>query len=136
MENQYQKWVNLSYLALAALAGYIVFALAIRLVGVYDLETRVQNVELIVRGLSVGLAGLLFLLLWRNEKGNQFMNEVMVELSRVTWPTHKETSSATVVVIVKRSYRGDRLVHQVKLQQSVARCLPRGREDKSRPGRI
>ncbi len=100
MENQYQKWVNLSYLALAAVVGYIVFALAIRLVGVYDLETRVHNVELIVRGLSVGLGGLVFLILWRNQQANQFMNEVMVELSRVTWPTQKETSSATVVVIV------------------------------------
>ena len=28
------------------------------------------------------------------------MNEVMVELSRVTWPTTKDTTSATVVVIV------------------------------------
>jgi preprotein translocase subunit SecE len=100
MENQYQKWVNLSYLALAALVGYILFALAIRLVGVYDLETRVQNVELIVRGASVGLGGLVFLILWRHERVNQFMNEVMIELSRVTWPTQKETSSATFVVIV------------------------------------
>jgi preprotein translocase subunit SecE len=100
MENQYQKWVNLSYIALAAMVGYIVFALAIRLVGVYDLETRVQNVELIVRGLSLGAGGLLFLILWRHEKANTFMNEVMVELSRVTWPTQKETTSATFVVII------------------------------------
>jgi preprotein translocase subunit SecE len=28
------------------------------------------------------------------------MNEVMVELSRVTWPTQKETTTSTIVVIV------------------------------------
>ena len=100
MENQYQKWVNLSYLLLAGVVAYIVFALGIRLVGQFDLETRIHNIELVVRGASVGLGGLVFLVLWRHQQANQFMNEVMVELSRVTWPTQKETSSATVVVIV------------------------------------
>src|SRR6185312_7606334 len=98
--NQYQKWVNLSYLGLAGIVAYVVFALALRLVGVYDLETRVHNIDLIVRGVSVGLGGLVFLILWRHEQANQFMNEVMVELSRVTWPTPNETRNATVVVIV------------------------------------
>jgi preprotein translocase SecE subunit len=100
MENQYQKWVNLSYLVLAGIVYYVVFALAIRVVGQFDLETRIHNVDLVVRGVSVGLGGLVFLVLWRHQQANQFMNEVMVELSRVTWPTQKETSSGTIVVIV------------------------------------
>lgn len=100
MESQYQKWVNLSYLAAAALLGYIVFAMSAKLIGVYDLEARVRNVELIVRGISIVLGAGLFIGLYRNEKANQFMNEVMVELSRVTWPTQKETTNATMIVIV------------------------------------
>lgn len=100
MENQYQKWVNLSYLALAALVGYVFFALSLKIVGAYDLEARVRDIDLIVRGVSLGLGGLLFLLLYRNEQANQFMNEVMIELSRVTWPTQKETTSATAIVII------------------------------------
>jgi preprotein translocase SecE subunit len=100
MESQYQKWVNLSYLALAILLGYVVFSVGGKIVGTYDLEARVRDVDLILRGVSVALAALLFLILWRNDDANQFMNEVMVELSRVTWPTHKETTSATTVVIV------------------------------------
>ncbi len=100
MESPYQKWVNLSYLALAALLGYVVFVGAIKLSAVYDLEAKVRYADLMVRGLSVASAGLLFLVLWKNAKANQFMNEVMVELSRVSWPTQKETLSATVIVIV------------------------------------
>lgn len=100
MENQYQKWVNLSYLALAVLLGYVFFSLGAKFVGVYDLEARVRNIDLIIRGVSVALAGILFLVLYRNEQANQFMNEVMVELSRVTWPTQKETTNATMIVIV------------------------------------
>ena len=100
MESQYQKWVNLSYLAVAALLGFLVLTLANKVVGTYDLETRVRNVELIVQIGSVVLGGILFFILYNNDRANQFMNEVVLELSRVTWPTQKETSSATFVVII------------------------------------
>jgi preprotein translocase subunit SecE len=100
MESQFQKWVNLSYLAVAALLGYLVLTLASKIVGTYDLETRVHNVELIVQIGSVVCAGILFFILYRNDKANQFMNEVMLELSRVTWPTTKETTASTFVVII------------------------------------
>lgn len=99
-QSQYQKWVNLSYLVVAALLGYLVFALGAKIVGIYDLEARVRNVDLIVRGVSVAAAAILFLALYWNQQANQFMNEVMVELSRVSWPTQKETSSATMIVII------------------------------------
>jgi preprotein translocase SecE subunit len=100
MESQFQKWVNLSYLAVAILLGYLVFTLSAKIVGTYDLETRVHNIGLIIQIASVAIAGILFLILYRNDNANQFMNEVMLELSRVTWPTQKETTSATIVVII------------------------------------
>jgi preprotein translocase SecE subunit len=100
MESEHQKWVNLSYLAVAILLGYIVFSTAGKIVGAYDLEARVRNIDLILRGISVLAGGILFLVLYKNEQANQFMNEVMVELSRVTWPTQKDTRAATVVVII------------------------------------
>jgi preprotein translocase SecE subunit len=100
MESQYQKWVNLSYLAVAILFGYIVFSMAGKIVGAYDLEARIRNIDLILRGVSALLGAILFIVLYRHEEANQFMNEVMVELSRVAWPTQKDTSSATLVVIV------------------------------------
>lgn len=100
MESQNQKWVNLSYFALAVLFGYIIFAMAGKIVGIYDLEARVRNIEMILRGVSVFAGAILFGALYRSEQVNQFMNEVMVELSRVAWPTQKETTSATFIVIV------------------------------------
>lgn len=100
MESQHQKWVNLSYLALAILFGYLIFSFAGKIVGAYDLEVRIRNIDLVLRGLAVLAGGLLFVGLYRSEQANQFMNEVVVELSRVTWPTTKDTSSATMIVIV------------------------------------
>lgn len=100
MDTRYQKWVTVSYLMAAVLVGYIVFAMSLKFVGIYDLETRIRNVELIVRGLSVLLGAIVFFMLMRHQKANQFMNEVMIELSRVAWPTQKETTSATMIVII------------------------------------
>ena len=100
MESQHQKWVNLSYLVAAILLGYIVFSVAGKVVAAWDLETRIRNVDLVLRGISLAAGALLFLLLYRNEQANQFMNEVVVELSRVVWPSQKDTSSATFVVII------------------------------------
>lgn len=100
MEGQHQKWVNLSYLALAAVVAYVVFAVSVQLVGAYDLEARVKSIEWIIRGLSLVAAAAVFFGLSRHQQANQFMNEVVVELSRVTWPTQKETASATMIVII------------------------------------
>lgn len=97
---QYQKWVNLSYLAVAGLVLYITFTAGQYAVGAYDLESRVRNVELILRGASIVLGGIVFFVLYRHEQANQFMNEVVTELSRVTWPTNKETTNSTIVVII------------------------------------
>jgi len=100
MESQHQKWVNLSYLALAALVGYVFFSISLKLIGTYDLEARFRNSEVLARVLSVVVGGIIFGILFRHQRANQFMNEVMVELSRVSWPAQKETSSATLVVII------------------------------------
>jgi len=46
------------------------------------------------------LALLLGLYLWRHPKVNRLAVEIVTELSKVTWPTRKELSVSTVVVIV------------------------------------
>ena len=99
MENQRQKWVNLSFVFAGGLLAYVFYSLGYRIVGVYDLEARLANVDLFLRaGCFLLGAGLFFFLYW-HDQANQFMNEVVVELSRVTWPTQDETAKATIVVI-------------------------------------
>jgi len=100
MESQNQKWVNGTFLAIAALIGYIVFAAAFKLAGVYDIETKVKNLDLIIRFGSMGLGVLLFAGLYRSDSANQFMHEVVTELARVTWPTSKETWGNTWIVVI------------------------------------
>ena len=100
MENQQQKWVTLSYLAVAALLSFVALQLGQRLVGAYDLEAKVRNAEMILRVVSILAGAVLFFVLYRSEQATQFVSEVVVELSRVTWPTQKETSAATILVVI------------------------------------
>ncbi len=50
--------------------------------------------------LAFALAGGAFIYTLRNPTAQDFANDVMVELRKVTWPTWKETRQATMVVIV------------------------------------
>jgi preprotein translocase SecE subunit len=96
----HQKWVNLSYFGIAALASFILLRMSQTFIAMYNIELRVREPLLIARGVSLVVGIIVFVILLKHEKANQFMNEVMVELSRVTWPTQKETTGATGVVIV------------------------------------
>jgi preprotein translocase subunit SecE len=97
---QTQKWVNLGLLFSSA----ALFIFVSRLVGMgWDLarlpipaEWPVEPVYLIgfVAAVAVGV------MTRRNEAANTFFNEVVLELSRVTWPTRKETVASAGVVVV------------------------------------
>lgn len=101
MENQYQKIVNITYLAFAALVAFILLSGMMKIANTYDLESKVKSIDLIIRGLSLVIGGALFFGLYRNPKVNSFMNDVVVELlTKVTWPTSRDTMIATVIVII------------------------------------
>lgn len=98
---QTQKWVNLGLLFGSA----ALFLFVSKLAGVlWDMarlpilaEWPVEPVYLIGFAASVA-AGVLTR---KHAVANTFFNEVVLELSRVTWPTRKETvASAGVVVLL------------------------------------
>ncbi len=97
----YQKIVNIAYLALAVLVAFVSLTGLVRLTSLYDLESKIKSIDLVIRIFSVVLGGVVFLILYSNQKSNDYMNEVAAELfTKVSWPTTKDTSAATVVVMV------------------------------------
>jgi preprotein translocase subunit SecE len=100
MENQQQKWVTLSFVAVCALMAFLVFSFGQKISAFYDFEARVRNLELILQGVALLVGVGLFTYLYRSEPVNQFMAEVVTELSRVSWPTQKETRAATMLVVI------------------------------------
>lgn len=100
MENQRQKWVNLVLTAVAVIVAGVAFIGFSKISAVYSLESNMKQIDLVIRLGSILLGAALGFGLYMNDKSNAFLNEVVLELSRVTWPTQKETSNATIWVIL------------------------------------
>jgi preprotein translocase subunit SecE len=106
MENQQQKWVNLSFVAASLLTAYVMYVLAVKFSVVFDVEGRVRSLDkiLLVGTVVVGIA--LFLGLSKSSIANNFMNETVTEVTKVTWPDRDETLKATVAVLIAVTIAG------------------------------
>jgi preprotein translocase SecE subunit len=100
MENQRQKWVNMTFLFSALMVAGVAFIGLSKLSAVYNLESSFKQIDLYLRIGSIALGAALGFGLYFNDKSNAFMNEVILEMSRVTWPASKDTTNATIWVIV------------------------------------
>jgi preprotein translocase subunit SecE len=56
--------------------------------------------DLVINGVAVLVAATAAVVAYKNERVFAAATEVTRELEKVTWPTRKETSAATIVVIV------------------------------------
>jgi preprotein translocase subunit SecE len=97
---QTQKWVNLGLLVAALLVFLFVNQLLGALWGVARLplgdDWPVEPSQILAFLVAAGVA------FWarRYRRANGFFNEVVLELSKVTWPERKETVASAGVVIV------------------------------------
>jgi preprotein translocase SecE subunit len=100
MENQRQKWVNMTFLFASLMVASVAFIGLSKLSAVYNLESSFKQIDLYLRIGSIALGAILGFGLYFNDKSNAFMNEVILEMSRVTWPASKDTTNATIWVIL------------------------------------
>ena len=89
------RYVHFGFFA----AGFILTYVLIKVLG--SLWTRIAaSNDFAVIGFSVVLASAATFYAWRHPRLNLLAKEIATELSKVTWPTRKETSAFTVTVIV------------------------------------
>ena len=97
---QTQKWVNFSLLV----ASFLVFLFLNRLVeALWNLVLLPEMADWVVAPAT--LIAFVFaagsgLLARQNERSNGFLNEVVLELSKVSWPARDETFKSAGVVAV------------------------------------
>src|SRR5262245_13125830 len=89
------KFVHLTFALAGILAAFIV-SRATDWVWSYFAKPN----DLIINVVAVVLAGSAALMAYRNERVFSAVVDVTRELEKVSWPTRKETSAATVVVLV------------------------------------
>ena len=90
-----RKWVHILFAA-AGLARVFLLVRTSEWVWSYFAKPK----QLIIYTTSFVLAGVGVYSAWRNEEIFGLASECVTELSKVSWPTRKETSAATLVVIV------------------------------------
>lgn len=89
------RWVHLMF----ALGGMIIAFIAVKAIDwIWSYIDKPNALIADVAGIGVGL--LVAFLAWRDENTFNRAAEIAAELKKVTWPTRKETSAATTVVIV------------------------------------
>ena len=100
MENQRQKWVNLIFTAVAILVAAVLFVGLSKISAIYNLESSVKSIDIFIRLGSIVLGAAVGFALYFTDTTNSFLNEVVLEMSRVTWPAAKATVNATIWVMV------------------------------------
>ncbi len=90
-----RKYVQLLFIGGGMILAYVLVMATDWIWGYFEKPPRGW-----VNGVGISLAAVVTYLLWRHRQTQQSATETVAELRKVTWPTRKETSQATVVVII------------------------------------
>ena len=97
---RHQRWIVLSFIAAAFVVGSGVLSASTSLYLPFAIpDTRLGPITS-TTALAVVSAVITFAVLLRNSKAVTFTDEVIDELSKVTWPSKDETLRATTTVVV------------------------------------
>ncbi|MGB5220912.1 MAG: preprotein translocase subunit SecE [Polyangiales bacterium] len=97
-----ERWVQFAYAACAiALAWFLIKVTEATWTLLADTVDSVPEPNGTIIAVGAGLVAFIAAVAtYRSKKVHTFVVEVCVELTKVTWPTRKETWSQTIVVIV------------------------------------
>jgi preprotein translocase subunit SecE len=91
-----KKWTYLLF----ALGGLVLAYLLLKIGDWAWSFYGTKSNDLLLGTVAFGIGGVAAVLAIRNERLFTLATEVTAELKKVTWPTRKETASATIVVVV------------------------------------
>ncbi len=78
----------------------VVFVGFTKVAAIYNMESSFKQIDMIIRFGSIVLGAALGFGLYLSDQSNAFMNEVVLEMSRVTWPSNRDTTNATIWVVL------------------------------------
>ena len=100
MEKTIGKIMFVSFVCGAFLVGYTVQVFNTLLSSTWGVYARVMDKELITNLMPVGVGILFLIFLYSSKKIKTWANEVIVEISKVVWPSKKDTTAMTVFVCI------------------------------------
>lgn len=99
MEKSYNKIIAVSFVMAAFLCGYVTSVL-IKVLSAWGTFARVAYSPWVVHGVPVTVGLLFFFYMIFTPKIRNWAGEVALEISKVVWPSIKDTRALTLVVCI------------------------------------
>lgn len=100
MEKTYNKIIAVSFVMAAVFIGYVVSVFINVLSNLWGTFARLANSPAVVHGVPVAVGAICFFYMILNPKVKAWAGEVALEISKVVWPSVKDTRALTIVVCV------------------------------------
>jgi preprotein translocase subunit SecE len=100
MDKTNSKVLTLSFAMAGALMGLTLHFLMRSLAGAFGVIARMSDSDLVRHGFPVVLGILTFAVLQFNPKVLTWGEEVVIEIRKVVWPSRKDTTAMTIVVVI------------------------------------
>ena len=95
-----RRWVLISLVVGTALLWGTGFLLMRQLNAMFRLSTLIPYGDVVVQVLPVVIAAGTFFWIFRSSQKMEFLDEVVGETSKVTFPSRKDTVASTIVVVI------------------------------------
>jgi len=100
MENSNTKILTLSFALTGAISGLVLHLLIKSFSAAFGIVARIADSDLVRHGLPVFVGLAVFAVLQLNPKVKAWADEVITEVKKVVWPSQKDTTAMTVVVLI------------------------------------
>jgi preprotein translocase subunit SecE len=99
MEKSYNKIITVSFVLAAFLCGYVASVL-IKVLSAWGTFARISHNNMVAHGVPVTVGALCFFFMISSTKVRTWAGEVAIEISKIVWPSVKDTRALTIVVCI------------------------------------
>lgn len=100
MDKTNSKILTLAYAIVGALCGLTLHLLIKSFSAAFGVIARLADSDVVRHGLPVVFGLAIFLILQLSPKVNVWAQDVVSEIRKVVWPSRKDTTSMTIVVLI------------------------------------
>ncbi len=100
MDKSNSKVLTLSFAILGAIGGFTLHLLIKSFSAAFGVVARLADNDMVRHGLPVVFGLVLFAILQFNPRIIAWGDEVVLEIRKVIWPTRKDTTAMTIVVLI------------------------------------
>ena len=95
-----RRWILISLFLFGITVGYVSFLLFRNINVMFRLATYFPFAEVLVKALPVVLGVGIFVWVYRSQSRMSYLDDVVGEIRKITWPTRKDTVASTIVVVI------------------------------------